>query len=74
MKSDLVDWAFSFFHLFLLLGVFIYAFISLFMGNTLRFGIIMFCLGVYYFLVLHKNVVKEIKRTKKKGGTDEIQE
>ena len=68
MKSDLVDWAFSFFHLFLLIGVFIYALVSLFLGNTLRFGIIMFCLGLYYFLVLHKNVMKEIKRKKRRNG------
>jgi len=66
MKSDFIDWAFSFLHLFLLIGVFIYALVSLFMGNTLRFLVILVCLTIYYFLILHKNVMKEIHRKREK--------
>ena len=60
------DWIFSFSHLFLLLGVLVYAFYSLFQGNVLRFALIIGLLIVYYFLALHKNVLEEIKRKKKK--------
>jgi len=59
------DWIFAFFHLFLLIGVIGYAFYSLlFHGNILRFALIMACLVAYYFLVLHKPVLKEIARRK----------
>lgn len=71
MNKDIIDWVFSFFHLILLIGVLVYAVVSLFMGNTLRFGVIMACLVSYYFLILHKNLMKEIRRNKKKGGTVE---
>ncbi|MBN1223724.1 MAG: hypothetical protein JXB23_10765 [Candidatus Aminicenantes bacterium] len=60
------DWIFAFFHLILILGVAIYAFVALFTGNYLRFGIIAVCLVGYYFLVLHKPVKKEIERKKTK--------
>jgi hypothetical protein len=59
------DWIFAFFHLGLLAGVTIYAFISLFRGNALRFGLIAICLVGYYFLVLHKPVKKELERKRK---------
>jgi len=62
------DWIFAFFHLFLLLGIAIYAFYSLFQGNVLRFAIIVVLLTGYYFIVLHKAVKKEIERKKKKNG------
>ena len=57
---------FAFIHLFLLLGIVILAFYSLFQGNILRFAIIIGLLIVYYFFALHKNVLEEIKRKKKK--------
>ncbi len=60
------DLIFAFFHLFLLLGVVIYAFYSLFVGNVLRFAILIVFLTGYYFLVLHKSVRKEIERKRKK--------
>jgi len=56
------DWIFSFFHLFLLLSIAAYALYSLFQGNIFRFGLIAFLLVVYYFLVLHKAVRKEMRR------------
>jgi len=56
------DWIFAFVHLFLLLAVVIYAIVSLFQGNTLRFEVIVLLLAGYYFLVLHKAVKKEISR------------
>jgi hypothetical protein len=59
------DWIFAFFHLFLLIGLVVYAFFSLFQGNTLRFFFIMVLLVGYYFLVLHKPVRKEIERRRK---------
>ena len=61
--SDLI---FAIFHLFLLLGIFIYAVYSLLQGNTLRFVILIVLLTVYYFFMLHKAVKEEIKRKKKK--------
>jgi 4-hydroxybenzoate polyprenyltransferase len=56
------DWIFAFFHLFLLVGVVIYAFYSLFQGNVFRFVILSLFLTGYYFIVLHKAVKKEIER------------
>jgi len=58
------DWIFAFFHLFLLLGITGYAVLSLIQGNVFRFGLIILCLIVYYFIVLHKAVKKEIRRKK----------
>ncbi len=60
------DWIFAFFHLFLLLAIVIYAFYSLFQGNTLRFAFIIALLIIYYFLVLHKSVKREIERKRNK--------
>jgi len=60
------DWIFAFFHLVLLIGLIVYAVFSLFKGNNFRFGLIIICLIVYYFLVLHKGVKKEIERKQKK--------
>ncbi len=57
---------FAFVHLFLLLGILVIAFYSLFQGNVLRFAVIIAILTVYYFIALHKNVKEEIKRRKKK--------
>ncbi|UCC39195.1 MAG: hypothetical protein JSV96_15530 [Candidatus Aminicenantes bacterium] len=61
--SDLI---FAFFHLFLLLGIVIYAVYSLIRGDVLRFAIITVLLTGYYFIVLYKAVKKEIERKKKK--------
>ncbi len=59
------DWIFSFFHVGLLIAVVVYAVYSLFHANTLRFVLLMLCLTVYYFLVLHKAVRREIERKRK---------
>jgi hypothetical protein len=56
------DWIFAFFHFFLVIGIFLYGIYSLFQGNTSRFILIMGGLAVYYFLVLHKALKKEIER------------
>jgi Flp pilus assembly protein TadB len=61
-RSGLGDTIFAFFHLILLIAVIIYAVASLVQGNGLRFAVIMVCLVLYYFLVLHKPVLKEIRR------------
>lgn len=58
------DWIFAFVHLFLLLGVLGYAFISLAKGQLLRFLTLILLLALYYLLVLHKAVRKEIVRKK----------
>lgn len=60
------DTIFAFFHLFLLLGILAYAVYSLIEGNVLRFALIIICLVGYYFLALHTNVKREIKRKRKK--------
>ena len=59
------DWLFAFFHLFLIIAIIVYAFVSLAKGNIFRFGLIMGCLIVYYFFVLHKPVKREIERRRK---------
>jgi hypothetical protein len=68
------DWIFAFFHLFLLIGITVYALISLIQGNTFRFGLIVVCLGVYYLLVLNKPVKAEIKRRREEKEKREGQE
>ncbi|MGB2906489.1 MAG: hypothetical protein WBB73_05285 [Candidatus Aminicenantaceae bacterium] len=67
----MADWIFAFFHLFLLIGVIGYAFYSIiFYGNVQRFALILVCLVIYYFFVLHKPVRQEIARRKqlRSGG------
>jgi len=59
------DLIFAFFHLALLIGLLGYAFYSLFQGNVTRFALILLFLAGYYFLALHKNVKKEIRRKRK---------
>ena len=59
------DWIFAFFHLILLVGVVLYALYALIIGNTTRFAVLALGLVVYYFLVLHKGVRKEIARKRK---------
>lgn len=61
----MMDTLFAFFHLFLLLGLLVYAVISFFQGNIVRFALIFVSLTIYYFFVLHKNVKKEILRKRK---------
>ena len=56
------DWMFAFFHLFLILGVVVYAVYSLITGNPIRFLILSAALGIYYWAVLHTPVKKEIAR------------
>jgi hypothetical protein len=59
------DWIFAFFHLFLLIGVVLYAFYSLYLGNSARFFLLIACLAAYYLIVLHKPVKKELERRRK---------
>ncbi len=59
------DWIFAFFHLGLLIAVLGYGIYSLvILGNVRRFLFITLVLAVYYVLVLHKAVRKEIARKK----------
>jgi hypothetical protein len=60
------DTIFAIVHLFVLLGVLGYAVLSIVRGNVARGGLILVLLAVYYFLVLHKAVRKEIVRKAKK--------
>jgi hypothetical protein len=60
------DTIFAIVHLFVLLGVLGYAVLSIVRGNVARGGLILVLLAVYYFLVLHKAVRKEIVRKTKK--------
>jgi len=59
------DWVFAFVHLILLLGVLGYAFVSLVQGNVLRFLTLILLLAIYYLVVLHKAVKKEIARRRR---------
>jgi hypothetical protein len=60
------DTIFAIVHLFVLLGVLGYAVLSIVRGNVARGGLILILLAVYYFLVLHKAVRKEIARKRTK--------
>ena len=54
----------AFLHLGALLAAVGYAVVSLVQGNVPRFGLIVVLLAIYYVLLLHPAVVKEIKRKK----------
>ncbi len=56
------DTVFALLHLAVLLAVLAYALLSLFAGNTARGGLLLILLAVYYLLVLHKAVLREIAR------------
>jgi hypothetical protein len=60
------DTIFAIVHLFVLLGVLGYAILSIVRGNVARGGLILILLAVYYFLILHKAVRKEIARKRTK--------
>jgi hypothetical protein len=60
------DTIFAIVHLFVLLGVLGYSVVSIVRGNVARGGLILVLLLIYYFLVLHKAVRKEIARKTKK--------
>lgn len=62
----------AFVHLGALLAALAYAIISLVQGNVPRFGLIIALLAIYYVLLLHPGVKKEIARRKslKKEGRD----
>ena len=56
------DTIFAFLHLGGLLAAAAYAAVSLARGNVARFGLVAALLAVYYVLVLHPAVRKEIAR------------
>ncbi len=60
------DTVFALAHLVILIGILAYAIVSLIAGNAARGVLILVFLAVYYLLVLHKPVLKEIARRKKK--------
>jgi hypothetical protein len=60
------DWIFAFAHFFLFLGLLGYAFYSLIIRNYSRGILLLIFLGLYYFVILHKAVKKEVVR--KRGG------
>ena len=59
------NWIFAFAHLLLLAGILGYTLYSLIEGQILRFALLALLLTIYYFLVLHKAVKKEIDRKRK---------
>jgi hypothetical protein len=61
-RSKLGDTIFALFHVFALAALLAFAVIDLVQGNTTRFGVITGGLVLYYVLVLHKPVLKEIER------------
>jgi Ca2+/Na+ antiporter len=56
------DTVFALLHLAVLLAILAYAALSLLSGNAGRGGLLLLLLAVYYLLVLHKAVRKEIAR------------
>jgi hypothetical protein len=67
-KAKLGDTIFAIVHLLLIVALVVFAFVDLFQGNVVRFAVLMTGLVLYYFLVLHKGVLKEIRR-KRSAGT-----
>ena len=65
-KSPLGDTIFAIVHLLLLIVIFVYAVVSFVLGNARRSAVILGCLVLYYILVLHKPVFKEIERRRAK--------
>jgi hypothetical protein len=61
-KSPFGDTIFAIVHLLLLIAIFVYAIVSLVLGNARRSVVIFGCLVLYYVLVLHGPVIKEIER------------
>ncbi|MBM3311035.1 MAG: hypothetical protein FJY80_05970 [Candidatus Aminicenantes bacterium] len=62
MASRLGDTIFALVHLGLLLAIVVYAAVLLFRGEFARGGLIFAVLAVYYVLILHKAVRREIAR------------
>jgi hypothetical protein len=60
------DTLFALFHLAVLLAVLIYAIYSCVAGQVSRGALILILLVIYYFLVLHKAVRKELARRRGK--------
>jgi hypothetical protein len=61
------DWIFAFVHLLGLAAALVYAVLSLAGGETSRGLLLLGILAVYYVLVLHKPVMKEIRRKRRSG-------
>lgn len=58
------SWIFALVHFCLYLGLLAYSIYSMFTGRWAAGLILLAFLAVYYFLVLHQAVLKEIKRKK----------
>jgi hypothetical protein len=59
------DTIFAIVHVIALIAVFVYGLVGLIQRNTGRFAIVCGGLALYYFLVLHKAVIKEIGRKRR---------
>ncbi|HOP60081.1 MAG TPA: hypothetical protein PKZ60_01550 [Candidatus Saccharicenans sp.] len=59
------NWIFALVHFCLYLGLLAYSIYSMFAGRWAAGLILLAFLAVYYFLVLHQAVLKEIKRKKR---------
>jgi len=64
-KSGLGDTIFAFVHLALLIAIVIYTVVLFALGTWPRASVISACLVLYYFLVLHRPVIREIRRKRK---------
>jgi Flp pilus assembly protein TadB len=71
-KSKLGDTLFAFAHLVALVAFVVLAFVDLAHGRVVRCVVVLAALFVYYILILHKPVRKEIRRRKdeKRARTD----
>jgi len=61
-RSKLGDTVFAVVHVLALVAVFLYGLVALIGRNPARFALVMGGLGLYYVLVLHAPVKKEIAR------------
>lgn len=62
MASRLADTLFALFHLGLLAAIVVYAGVLFARGDPVRGALILAVLAIYYILVLHKPVTREIAR------------
>ena len=65
-RDRMSDTIFAIVHFFVLLGVLGAAVLSIIRGQSARGALILVLLAVYYVLVLHKAVRKEIARKRKR--------
>jgi len=61
------EWIFALFHFFLFIGLLVYSIYALIRSSWFAGLVLLAFLVVYYLVILHKAVIKEIQRKRQKG-------